>query len=203
MKSELRLLTDQIVRLEHSVSRSVSASTTVSEGIERARVLAMLARIPEALELLESNLLKSRTESLVLQGRIHENREEWRTAIAHYDLAERQLRTTSGRAGSELEQQLLRGRAFCWRRVGHVTAAETDYLKLLQCNPSASSHYLLALFYDDVQNATAAMNHARAAERLDSRNFQEASRQLIRNLQDSHFGCFSVYWRSGGRWAPR
>jgi hypothetical protein len=196
LRSELHLLTHQISRLEQSVSRPVPGNIPAAEGIERARILAMLARIPEAQALLESELLKNNPESLVMRGRIHENQDEWLTAIEYYNQAEGQLMKSSVSPDRELRDQLLLGRAFCSRRLGRLTNAEADYLQLLQSSPSPGNHFLLALFYDDVQNAPAALKHALAAQKLDSRNFGEAGRQLIRNLQDSHFGCFSVYWKS-------
>lgn len=196
LKSELRILSAEVKALQSEVSRELSAEASTEDRLERARLFAMLSRLPEAEELLQSRMLSGRPEALMLLGQIHENQDDWLHAVEFYDQAEQSLGTNEDPAAAELRGQLLMGRAFCSRRLGRIPEAERDYLALLQSNPSADNHFLLARFYDDIQNSAAAQHHVLAAAKLDPNAYTEPGRRLIQNLQTTHFGCFSVYLRS-------
>jgi tetratricopeptide (TPR) repeat protein len=196
LKSELRLLSAEVDALQTEASRELPAEASTEVLLQRARQFAMLARVSEAEAILQSRMLSDHAEALMLQGQIHENQDDWLRAVEFYNLADQSLRTTDDPATAELREQLLMSRAFCSRRLGRIPDAERDYLTLLQSNPSAENHFLLARFYDDIQNSAAAQHHVLAATTLDPNAYAEPGRRLIQNLQTTHFGCFSVYWRS-------
>jgi tetratricopeptide (TPR) repeat protein len=196
LTSELRVLSVEVNKLQAEASRELSTEASTEDLLLRARQFAMLGRLPEAEGLLQSRMLSGNAEALVLQGQIHENQDDWLLAVEFYDQAERLVEANSDPATRELREQLLMGRAFCSRRLGRIAEAERNYLALLQSNPSADNHFLLARFYDDVQNSAAAQHHVLAATKLDATTYAEPGRRLIQNLKTTHFGCFFVYLRS-------
>ena len=58
------------------------------------------------------------------------------------------------------------GIAYCLRKLGRYAEAEVAYREVLALSPTADSHFLLAQFYEDAQQAGKAREHARRAIEL-------------------------------------
>jgi hypothetical protein len=63
---------------------------------------------------------------------------------------------------------------------------------VLALAPTAESHFLLAQFYEDTQQAMKAEAHARQAMILDRRRYLAEGQNLIDKLITLHFGCWGV-----------
>ncbi len=87
----------------------------------------------------------------------------------------------------------LRGMAHAQNRQGQTRKAEETYLKLLEINDSAETHFLLAQFYEEEQQTAEAFHHASRAMALAPSRFSEAGQTLIDQLQSAHMGCFQIY----------
>jgi len=74
-----------------------------------------------------------------------------------------------------------------------LTEAEAAYRQRLDLAPTAESHFLLALFYEDTQQSARAREHARLAMQLSPARFGERGRRLIDKLDSLHFGCWSRF----------
>lgn len=57
---------------------------------------------------------------------------------------------------------------------------------------TADSHFLLAQFYEDAQQADKARTHARRAMALAPERYQKEGEKLINRLTTFHFGCLHV-----------
>ena len=84
------------------------------------------------------------------------------------------------------------GQAYCLRKLGQYSAAEQAYRQLLLLSPTPDTHFLLAQFYEDTQQSTAAAAHARQAAQLAPGRFAEPVRQMSRRLATASFGCFAI-----------
>jgi tetratricopeptide (TPR) repeat protein len=90
------------------------------------------------------------------------------------------------------------GSAYCYRRLGRLSEARACYLRLLEINPNADTHFLLAQFFEDIQETSSAQHHALEAARLDPDRYRESGHQLIRKMRALHFRCLSVSGDSTG-----
>ncbi len=88
--------------------------------------------------------------------------------------------------------QAVTGIAFCQRKLGNKPAAATAYQELLGLAPTADTHFLLAQFYDDTQQAALADQHARKAISLDPARYAERGGQLIDKLRTTQFSCWAI-----------
>lgn len=181
--------------LERRVSGSLSPQAIVSAHLERAVELAMLGRGDSALAAL-SQVRDPQVAPDVdnLRGSIHANRGDWLAGMASYERARRawtmRPRSPARNAG------LLRattGVAFCQRKAGQYAEAEATYRQVLTLSPTADSHFLLAQFYEDAQQADLARMHARRAMALAPERYRQPGEQLIAKLTVFHFGCLGVY----------
>jgi tetratricopeptide (TPR) repeat protein len=181
-----------------SLSERVAAPLTTNamdeDRLGRARDLAMLGRTSEAIRVLESSqpLLKS-GEACNLHGTIDEALGQWSSACRWYNQAREAWRPLADSA--ERTAGLVRaatGLGYCQRKLGHLPEAEAAYQEVLALSPTARSHFLLAQFYEDTQQAMKAEAHARQAMALDPPHFLADGHKLIDKLMTLHFGCWGV-----------
>jgi tetratricopeptide (TPR) repeat protein len=186
----------QVRTVEERVANPLPADASDDDRLARAADLALLGRESEALPLIEPLAARESPDpaALDLLGMIHETREDYPAARSAFDRAaqtwEAQPDSPERTAGLA---QAVRGIAYAERKLGHYPQAETAYQRLLELSPTADTHFLLAKFYEDTQQAPPAREHARRAMRLAPDRYGDPGRELIDSLAVRHFGCFSVY----------
>lgn len=188
-----------VIALESRVATPLRPYPTTHERLDRARALAMLGRTEEALEVLRPVDDPGAAPDVEnLRGTIYETRGEWEPGLAAYRAAraawERRPPSPVRDAGV-LRSQI--GIAYCLRKSGRYGEAEIAYREVLALSPSADSHFLLAQFYEDAQQAASAREHARRAIGLAPDRYGPAGERLIKKLSVSQFGCFGVYDAEG------
>lgn len=195
---EQREITGLVEDLELRTQNPIPASAAVSEHIQRGRELAMLGRAEQAMTmLLEHTETLQDADACSLLGTIAENRHDWNSALRYYSLADQILGSSSPPAQDAAQAyQVAMGTAYCHRQLGQLNAAKLHYQKLLSLNPSAETHFLLAQFFEDIQETETALQHAETARRIDAQHYGEKAGQLIHNMQSKHFGCFGVFRKS-------
>jgi tetratricopeptide (TPR) repeat protein len=138
-------------------------------------------------------------EASSLLGTMHENMHDWNSAIRFYSIAEALLKSSSEDSHASAEAyQVAMGSAYCYRRLGRLNEARACYQRLLEINPNADTHFLLAQFFEDIQETSLARHHALEAARLDSNRYRERGHQLIGRMRTLHFRCLSVSGDSSG-----
>ena len=180
-----------VEQLENAVASPLTRDGTAEARLARVRNLAMLGRPNEALEALAD---VSGPAANNLRGTILQVQESWQASLDAYQNA-RQGWQLSGESDQRTHGlvQAVRGIAFCKRKLGQYDEAEAAYQELLKLAPNAETHFLLAQFYDDAQDATKARMHARQAMALDPRRYEDSGRQLIRKMSVFQFGCWGVF----------
>ena len=180
--------------LQARVVQPLAADADDGDRISRAQDLAMLGRTDEALAVLTASpALEASPVACNLRGTIYETRREWRQARAWYSRAktiwEQELESPERTAGLA---QAATGIGFAERKLGRYREAEAAYQQVLALAPTADSHFLLAQFYEDTQQAGKAQQHARAAMSLDPGRYSQPAGELIDKLVTLHFGCWGV-----------
>ena len=191
------LLGDYISHLESEAAalESLLARLSTEDGadasLQRASCLAQLSRIAEATSELravaDNGSPQQRTEAFLLLGTIEESSERWESALAWYRKAFDLATTSKSRADA------LRGVGFASRKLGRYRDAESAYESMLLLRPTADSHFLLAQFYEDVQQGERARQHAQKAIQLAPRQFREPGEALIDRVVTQQFGCFTAF----------
>ncbi len=183
-----------VARLEKGVAGELPRAATDAQRMERAQNLAMLGRTEEALEVLDvSESLAKDADACNLRGTILETRGEWREAHAWYVLAKKSWeRAPESSRRAEGLMRAVTGVAFNARKMGSLREAEAAWQELLSISPSADTHFLLAQFYEDVQQAGKAQLHAREAMQLDPMRYGVSGERLLNQLVTSHFGCVGI-----------
>jgi len=187
---------DQIVsQIETRVTAPLHEDVTDDERIARAKNLAILGRNSEALAILASSpTLADSASACNLRGTIHETQNQWRAAREWYAKAKaawQPLADSQERTAGLI--QATTGVAFCERKLGRLREAETAWHELLALSPGADTHFLLAQFYEDTQQATKARFHAQQAMQLDPAKYSVQGDRLMNKLVTSHFGCAAVF----------
>jgi tetratricopeptide (TPR) repeat protein len=181
--------------LESRVAAALPAQATDARRLSRARDLAMLGRSGKALDVLQSlSGASTFAEACNLRGTIHETGGAWEAGREAYREAKRAWEAMP--ASSRRAAGLIRattGIAYCERKLGRYREAEAAYRELLALAPTADSHFLLARFYEDVQQADKAQTHARIAMALAPNRYGQEGRKLIDKLTTLHFGCLGVF----------
>jgi tetratricopeptide (TPR) repeat protein len=114
-------------------------------------------------------------------------------------MAETLLESTPGDTSASAEvYQVAMGSAYCFRRLGRLSKARACYLRLLEINPNADTHFLLAQFFEDIQETSSARHHALEAAQLDPSRYGERGQELIRKMRALHFRCLSLSGDSSG-----
>jgi tetratricopeptide (TPR) repeat protein len=172
----------------------LAADAGDQERLARGQDLAMLGQTDAALQTLAASpTLENSPAACNLRGTIHETRREWQPARQWYEQA--RLGWHNQSPSPERTSGLIRaatGMGFAERKLGRYREAEAAYREVLSLAPTAESHFLLAQFYDDTQQATKAQSHARQAMALDPARFTQPGQQLIDKLITLHFGCWGV-----------
>ncbi len=194
--SEVAEKIEQIVeQLESQVAIPLRAYPTTGERVARARALAMLGRTDEALEVLKPvNDPQWTPDVESLRGTIYETRGDWNEGLTAYRAAKAawESRPTSQvRVAGILRATT--GIAYCLRKRGQYAQAESAYQEVLALAPTADTHFLLAQFYQDTQQAEKARVHARRAMELAPERYQPEGEKLIKKMMISEFGCLSVF----------
>lgn len=190
-----RILEGQVRAITARVASPLPESASADEQLERARELAILDRVPEALALLLPLVERPQPspEACVLQGTILQTTEDWNGALRWYrPLVKESAFPGKTGAATQLQIAATRGIAFCERKRGDYPAAEAAYLRLLQLSPRAETHFLLAQFYEDTQQAQRAGEHARRAITLAPARYQADGDRLIDRLVVRQFGCLAA-----------
>ena len=194
LRREQSELDREIAALNRQVSTELSATASFDQRLQRSRLLAMLGHTNDAVNLLleESETIQS-VEACSLLGTMHENRHDWNSAIRFYSNAEALLKSSSEDSIASAEAyQVAMGSAYCYRRLGRLNEARACYHRLLEINPNADTHFLLAQFFEDIQETFLAQYHALEAAQLDSNRYRERGHQLIGRMRALHFRCLSV-----------
>jgi hypothetical protein len=198
LTAEVAKLGPIVGRLRQSVAQELPNEATEMQRMERAQFLAMLGRTDEALAVLESAAnLNDDADAANLRGTIFESRDEWRKAHAWFVQARESWKraSESPRRTAGLTRAV-RGVAFNARKMGSMREAEGAWQELLllshNVDTRADSHFLLAQFYDDAQQADKSQLHAREAMRLDPGRHGVSGERLLNKLVTSHFGCVGV-----------
>lgn len=181
-----------VEELERKVAYPLPSQATPALRLDRARHLAMLGRTEEALKTLAEMGQGAEVEGL--RATIQESREEWSLALDSHAKADARWKA---RADSvEKRTGLVRaatGRAYCLRKLGYYPQAREAYQEVLALSPTADTHFLLAQFHEDAQDAAQAHFHANRAREMDPVRYESAASRLINQLQVHHFGCLKVY----------
>ena len=184
--------------IEQLTSRAaipLTISATADQRLERAAELAMLGRNSAAIETIETlpqPLEHPRASNLL--ATIYETEGSWSAALEAYRQASTlwRLQPASSEQAAGLLQAIT-GIAYCQRKQGRYGDAEATYQQVLGLSPSGHSHFLLAQFYEDTQQAEKAHAHARRAMELSPQQYQQRGQKLIDKLSIYHFGCWGVY----------
>jgi tetratricopeptide (TPR) repeat protein len=200
LRREQSELDREIDSLNRQVSTELSTTASFDQRLQRARLLAMLGHTNDAIDiLLEKSESIQSVEACSLLGTMHENRHDWKSAIRFYGMAETLLKSTPGDISASAEaHQVAMGSAYCYRRLGRLSEARACYLRLLEIDPNADTHFLLAQFFEDIQETSSAQHHALEAARLDPNRYRKSGHQLIRKMRALHFRCLSVSGDSSG-----
>jgi tetratricopeptide (TPR) repeat protein len=183
--------------LEAEAADPLAEDASPEVRLRRARALAMLGHSDQALAALQP---LEGAEADSLRATIYETREQWSEGLATYRAAQNawRERPTSPEREAGLVQAAT-GIAYCLRKQGRYLEAEAAYLEVLSLAPTADTHFLLAQFYEDGQQAEKAHHHARQAIRLAPTQYRVPGEKLIAKLTTSHFGCFQVFRAEAAR----
>ena len=179
--------------MQHPLATDVSAG----QRIERATQLAILGKSEDAIVLLlpSANSTEfAENSGHQLLGTLYQDRREWEESLFHFRLANEYWQKVSP---SNLRQaslaQAIQGQAFALRKLGRIEEAEAAYQRLVQMAPSAENHFLLAQFYEDIQETSQATRYAHQAMQLSPAQFQASGKALIAKMKANHFGCFQLF----------
>lgn len=190
-----RELDREIQAIQLQVTGISPGTKSPEQRLHRCRLLAMLGHRDEALEELaapgDTPLSPAASD---LCGTIHETHANWSVALAFHHQAKtawlHQPESPERTAGIFRATTRL---AYCHRKLGAYDVAETEYRAALAQSPTADTHFLLAQFYEDMQQSTKARDHARQAMKLAPQRYQREGTQLINKLLVGHFGCLAVH----------
>jgi tetratricopeptide (TPR) repeat protein len=190
-----------ISELNRQAAVPLANQASAEERLQRARTLAMLGRSEAALAVLDLMTDPvAEAEADNLRGTIYENRGQWEAGLAAYAQARDAWDAqphSAGRTAGLL--QAATGMAYCLRKAGRYAEAEATYHQVLALAPTADTHFLLAQFYEDAQQADQARQHARQAMALDPRSYQQLGNKLINKLVVHQFGCLGVFRGESGQ----
>jgi tetratricopeptide (TPR) repeat protein len=163
--------------------------------LARARDLAQLGQRDGALAMLNSTAaLATSHAGNYLRGLVYLDRDEFDAALAAFQSARQSLAALPPSEDARLQKiDLLRQIAYCQRKLGRYAEADAAYRELLAADASADTHFLLAQFYQDAEQATVAQFHARRAMTLDAARYAAPGQRLIDNLITNRFGCWGVF----------
>lgn len=196
-------LLDELDRAVSALTRRSNVplppACSLSQNINRATDFAMLGRRAEAVALLgpisqSPNFAASGGHQLL--GTLYQDLQQWEASLIQFRAAANfwQAKPTSPNRQAALASSI-RGCAFALRKLGRTNEAEAHYRQLLELAPTAEHHFLIAQFYEDVQEAVLATQHANAAIRLAPERYQSSGDALIAKMKANQFGCFQLFRR--------
>ncbi|MBD3673060.1 MAG: tetratricopeptide repeat protein [Planctomycetaceae bacterium] len=180
---------------ELQLQSMTAALSQVQDRYQKGRLLAMLGRRDEALDVLDLDPSREENpaEVCLLAGTIYEHNADWSKSRVWYERARQQLKQSNS-TKSSLWATAYRGLGFSHRKQGHNRAAEAAYLKLLELEPTAETHFLLAQFYENAQAGEKSAFHLQQAVALNAEKFRPLAADLKAKLQSHQFSCFQI-WR--------
>lgn len=195
VRRDLPDLNSSLRALEARVANEMSESATIIERTERARELAIMGLTDKASEvLLASDECETNPEACGLLATISEHRGDWETALSKYlKCLELWRSIPDDNRRKEGIHAATMGTAVCYRKLGRIRQAKEAWLSLLDISPTAETHFLLAQFFEDIQDTARAHEHARKAMEISPSRYSEKCQALISKMQTLHFGCFGVY----------
>lgn len=190
-------LAREIEPLKLRVQPPLSPDASIGQRIERGTHLAILGRSDEAIVLLlpsASSTEFAENSGHQLLGTLYQDRHDWDESLFHFHLGHEHWQN----APSSVHQQAgllqsLQGQALALRKLGRIEEAEAAYQQLVQLAPSAENHFLLAQFYEDIQETSLATQHAQQAMLLSPAKFRTSGEALISKMKANHFGCFQLF----------
>ncbi|GAA4421089.1 hypothetical protein [Bremerella cremea] len=190
-------LTLQIAEIQQQSAMPLAADAPIERVVPFAIQLAVLGRGEEATRLLnmyENSPGFAAHGGHQVLGTLYQDRREWRLSLDHFRLAEKfWADQASSPSTSAALASSIQGTAFALRKLGRVFEAEEAYQRLLDLNPSAETHFLLAQFYEDIQHSSLAAHHARRSIELHPQQYKTSGEALIHKMQASHFRCFQLF----------
>lgn len=196
----------ELIRREHSDLKTtvsilskrceseLSQTATIDAYIERARDLAMLGRVKQASAILyATGVSESNADVCGLLAIISENQNQWEAALTLYLNCQTVWQAIpEERRQSDGMYAAIRGTAYCCRKLGRIQQAEEEWLKLLAFSPTADTHFLLAQFYEDIQQTAKAHHYATKAAEISPSGYRAKADALIKKMRQLHFGCFRL-----------
>jgi tetratricopeptide (TPR) repeat protein len=182
-------LDERVSSLEREIAQFSPTNSSPEEQLQQAIRLAGVERFAEAIALVQP--LAQRSDASNLLGTMCEHQERWTIARDWYQRARSAAGTDS--AGDAERVRALMGIGYTERKLGHLREAEAAWLQALELSPTANLHFLVAQFYRDTQQASAAHRHLVRAIELAPERYREAGRTLTDELMISHFGCAAVW----------
>ncbi|PQO42819.1 tetratricopeptide repeat protein [Blastopirellula marina] len=190
-------LAREIEPLKLHLQSSLSPSASIGQRIERGTHLAILGRSDEAIVLLLPSAHSTEfaeNNGHQLLGTLYQDRHDWDESLFHFHLAYEHWQNAPSSAYQQAGLlQALPGQALALRKLGRIEEAEATYQQLVQLAPSAENHFLLAQFYEDIQETSLATQHAQQAMLLSPAKFQTSGEALISKMKANHFGCFQLF----------
>lgn len=189
-----RELGQAVDQLRSEAAEPLPTSATLPLVGRRITVLVQLGRYREALHLARPLTQGEHFHPIALDycglcyQRLEQPRESleiYRRAIDYWDTQ------PTGNAQRRGLASALKGVAFAARRLENRTLEEQTYQRLVEVDPSAESHFLLAQCYREHQKTSLAAAHAATAIELDPR-YQEQAAGILSSLSRDHFGCLQV-----------
>ena len=179
---------------EQQLQSMKTALTQIQDPVQKARLLAILGRRAEALDTLDIDSSDDQVpaERCLLMGTIYEHESDWKKGEYWYNRARSQLEKTQSK-NEKLWATAYRGLGFCHRKQRDNRAAETAYLHLLEVEPTAGTHFLLAQFYQDAQAGKKSAFHLEEAVQLAPELFEEQASEMKAKLQSYQFSCWKVW----------
>lgn len=183
-----------VIKLQAEAGQPLSADASVSVLGQRITVLMHLDRNEEALQLLEPLTRGDRFQPVSLDykglcfqrlNRMSQSLEAYQAAVAYW---ESQPASQSKRSGLG---SAWKGIGFAARRLDQRALEEQAYRTLVEIDPTAESHLLLAQCYREHQKTRLAAEHSTMAMQLDPA-MQSQSESILSSMSMDHFGCLQV-----------
>lgn len=187
-------LHNERARLEEQVRRPIPRNMTMAMLGKRITSLVQLDRNHEALGWIRPMMSGRNFHPISLdyyglcQQRLDNPDESMRGYERSLQHWERQLDSPSKRNAMV---SAYKGIAFAARQSGNRRLEEEAYRSLVESNPTAEHHFLLATCYKEHQKTSLAAESAQLAARLDPL-YAEQARSMLSQLSRDHFSCFLV-----------
>lgn len=184
-----------IPRLKQAGNGSLSPAAPPKARLERALLMIQLDRLDEAADLLRPLAEHDDTAALLL-ATVLRDQERWATSDELYArVLDAQLpRAATDRSAAGACLTAVEGLAFNARADGRPADAERVLTRGLDALPAhaAQFHFFLGQHYHDGGRTGPAVEHLRAAARLDPASHAEPAAKLIRQIQTATPACLTL-----------